>query len=85
MSNHFKEPAPNQETILAVFQEEKWPRQIDDPLPPRAGTDPKKRLHDAIHLLNQHQLHGAIRFHGDGTGRRVSWEPVTVIEATGPE
>jgi hypothetical protein len=30
----FKVPAPNQEMILASFEEEGWPPRIDDPLPP---------------------------------------------------
>jgi hypothetical protein len=46
-------------------------------LPPRAGTASKKRLHDAIHSLNQNHVRPVIRFHGDGTGECVSWEPIT--------
>ena len=36
----FKQPAPNQEIILAAFEEEKWPVRIDDPLPPHGEQDP---------------------------------------------
>ena len=37
----FKVPSPNQETILAAFEEEHWPSRIDDPLSPRLDQDPK--------------------------------------------
>jgi hypothetical protein len=71
---HFKLPAPNQETILAAFQEEQWPPRIDDPLPPHQDQDPKRRLHDTINTLNRHQTHPVVRFLGDGTGEGVRWE-----------
>jgi hypothetical protein len=70
----FKEPAPNQETILAAFQEEGWPDRIDDPLPPIEGVDSKKRLHDAVVRLNRHHVHRGLRFRGDGTGQGVRRE-----------
>jgi hypothetical protein len=51
----FKAPSPNQETILAAFEEEHWPTRIDDPLPPVRDQDPKRRLHDTINSLNRNQ------------------------------
>jgi hypothetical protein len=69
----FRHAAPNQERILTVFQEENWPRHIDDPLPPREGLDSKRRLHDTVNKLNQHQLSSLIHFHGNGTGTGVCW------------
>ena len=39
----FKTPAPNQELILAAFEEEGWPVHIDDPLPPHPEQDPRRR------------------------------------------
>jgi hypothetical protein len=71
----FKRPAPNQQLILAAFQELGWPRSIDDPLAPRPRTNPKHRLHDTIEDLKQHQITPLINFFGDGTGRGVGWEP----------
>ena len=71
----FKVPAPNQETILAAFEEEGWPYRIDDPLPPHMDQDPKRRLHDTINKLNRHQRHTLVHFRGDGTGRGICWEP----------
>lgn len=70
----FKWPAMNQETLLAAFQEEGWPIRIDDPLPPKAEQDPKRRLHDTIKSLNRNQQDRLIRFKGDGTGEGARWE-----------
>ena len=38
----FKVPSPNQETILAAFEEEHWPPRIDDPLSPQPDQEPKR-------------------------------------------
>ena len=70
---HFKVPAGNQELILSAFQEEGWPPTIDDPLPPAAEIDSKRRLHDAINRLNRNQRNQLIRFFGNGYGRAVGW------------
>jgi hypothetical protein len=70
----FREPALNQELILAVFEEEGWPARIDDPLPNDPGCDPKQRLHDTIKRLNRHQANRLLRFRGDGSGSGVLWE-----------
>lgn len=72
----FKVPAPNQELILAAFQEDGWPVRIDDPLPPHPELDPKRRLHDTINSLNRSQKLPLIRFLGDGSGQGVRWCPV---------
>jgi hypothetical protein len=70
---HFKWPAPNQEKLIAAFAELGWPNQIDDPLP-QNNVCPKRRLHDTIKCLNRKQIHGLIKFRGDGTGRAARWE-----------
>ena len=69
----FRVPSPNQETILAAFQEEGWPELIDDPLPPAPCRDPKRRVHDTIKNLNRHQANCLLRFYGDGTGKGIRW------------
>lgn len=69
----FKSPATNQEAVLAAFEEEEWPPRIDDPLPPRPGQEPKRRLHDTINSLNRHQICEMIRFQGDGRGQGIRW------------
>ncbi|MEN6451371.1 MAG: hypothetical protein ABFC96_12840 [Thermoguttaceae bacterium] len=70
----FRVPAPNQEAVLAAFEEEGWPSRIFDPLIPQGDVSPKRRLHETIKALNSHRLFRAVRFRGDGTGQGVLWE-----------
>lgn len=70
----FKWHAANQETVLAAFEEEGWPSHIDDPLPPHAEQDSKRRLSDTIKCLNRKQTNQLIHFRGDGTGEGIIWE-----------
>lgn len=69
----YKLPAPNQEAILAAFEEEGWPRRIDDPIPGNAGHDSRDRFRDAIKKLNRHQVQHLIQFQGDGSSTGVRW------------
>jgi hypothetical protein len=68
----FRQPAKNQETILAAFQEEGWPPRIDDPIP---GDDAhaKDRLRDAVKKLNRQAIL-LIHFLSDGKGQGVLWQ-----------
>lgn len=66
--------SPNQEAVLAAFQEEDWPHYIDDPLSPVPDQSPKQRLRDTVKRLNENQRSRLVRFRGDGTGERVRWE-----------
>jgi hypothetical protein len=66
-------PAPNQELILSAFEEEGWPRRIDDPLPLCRDIDARTRLHDTVKRLNYGQIEATIHFGGDGTGEGVQW------------
>jgi hypothetical protein len=70
----FRVPARNQETILSVFEEERWAEHIHDPLPATHDIDAPTRLHDAINRLNRCQINPVLRFHGDGKGTGVFWE-----------
>jgi hypothetical protein len=70
----FKLPAPNQELVLAAFEEEGWPVRIDDPLPPHPEQDSKQRLHSTLNALNRHQKNHLLRFCGDGRGQGIRWE-----------
>ncbi len=74
----FKLPSPNQIAILSAFEEEGWPRRIDDPLPPRSDIDPKQRLHDTLRSINRNQRNRLLQFSGDGTGCGVVWSPIPV-------
>ncbi len=73
----FRQPARAQELILAAFEEEGWPANIDDPLPPKPDVDCRQRVHDTIKRLNQEQKNRLILFSGDGTGSRVLWQWLT--------
>jgi hypothetical protein len=68
--------APDQELILAVFQEVGWMPRILDPLPGRMDRDPHDRLHDTIKHLNQRMQARLLRFHQDHRrdGRGLRWE-----------
>jgi hypothetical protein len=72
----FTRPSPNQELILATFEEEGWPDRIDDPLPQASGIDPKRRLHDSIKWLNRNQVTRLLQFSGDGSGEGVRWQSI---------
>jgi hypothetical protein len=70
----FRVPAPNQEIILAAFEEEGWPPHIDDPLPPSPDMDSQRRLHDTINSLNRNQVFHCLRFRANGHGNGIFWE-----------
>jgi hypothetical protein len=70
----FRVPSPNQERIIAVFEEEGWPPRIDDPLPPLPELDSKSRLRDTIKSLNRHQVNRLLHITGDGTGQGIRWQ-----------
>jgi hypothetical protein len=65
-------PAKNQLYILNAFEEDGWPTSIKDPIPPKAGILPAKRLKDTIRSLNESI--SEIRFYGTGDGETVGWE-----------
>jgi hypothetical protein len=70
---HFRQPARNQETVLAAFEEEGWPAHIDDPLSGDTGQDGLERLHNTIKRLN-HQPVRLLHFSADGAGQGVVWQ-----------
>jgi hypothetical protein len=80
----FRSHADNQELVLAAFQEQDWARLINDPIPPMAGLNSKRRLRDTIARLNRQQLARLLRFHGDGSGQAVSWEVIGETANTPP-
>jgi hypothetical protein len=63
--------APYQELVFRAFQELKWRKRIDDPLP--AG----KRVQTIDGLNRNHKTQGIIRFGNDGTGKGIKWFFVT--------
>ena len=81
----FSGAGANQQAILVAFEEEGWPRSIDDPLPyiPTKRLN-KERLHATIRCLNANQANRLLRFRGDGTGERVLWEPIAASVSDRP-
>jgi hypothetical protein len=70
----FRQPAANQERILAAFQRLGWPRRIANPLVESAGDcEPHERLHNAVKRLNSTRGPRLVVFARDGTGRGVTW------------
>jgi hypothetical protein len=71
----FRQPARNQVTVLASFQELLWPRRIDDPLSGNSDVEPKRRLRDTVFGLNRNQISPQILiFEADGTGTGIIWK-----------
>ncbi len=70
----FKWPAGNQERVLNAFENQGWPEFVGDPLDVDPKICPKRRLHDTLKCLNRKQLCPAVKFRGDGTGKRVRLE-----------
>ena len=70
----FRQPARNQVTVLASFQELLWPRRIDDPLTGDSEVEPKRRLRDTVFALNRnHVTANVLVFEADGTGTGIIW------------
>ena len=70
----FNQPSENQTLVLASFQEDSWPNQIFDPLPPKACIAPKERLGDTVDALNDHhKTPGKMHFGRVGTGEGIRW------------
>jgi hypothetical protein len=72
----FAVPADCQELLLSAFEEQGWPDCIDDPLSPKHGVDPKRRLSKTVAKLNKHQANPLVRFRGNGRGTGVRWERI---------
>lgn len=69
----FTQASDAQEVIVASFQEERWRRAIDDPLPIKDGQDPKKRLRRAVDNLNRRQRVRSLRFQVVHQGTGIAW------------
>ena len=68
----------NQELVLLAFEEEGWPRCIDDPLRPPSnsdGMDLKRRRLETARSINRRMKVNLIRFRPEPNG--FSWGYVT--------
>jgi hypothetical protein len=72
----FKRKAPNQETILLAFEEQGWPEEIDNPLPPDEFTAPAVQLHDTLKSLTNDQDPCTLGFLMTSGGTRVRWQVI---------
>lgn len=63
--------AKNLRLVLDAFEEEHWPKRIDDPLPGGCDT-PDTRLRETVRTLNKKQE--AVLFESDGTGEGITWK-----------
>jgi hypothetical protein len=70
----FTQGSDAQEVILASFQEQRWSRRIDDPLPGKAGQERKHRLRTAVTNLNRRQRVPTLQFRVIQQGTGVAWE-----------
>lgn len=70
----FTRPAPNQEIVLAAFEEEGWPMCIDDPLPPARACHPSERLRNTVKSLNRNQIDDRLSFLATRNGTGIRWE-----------
>jgi hypothetical protein len=70
----FRSQARTQEVVLAAFEEEGWPRRIDDPIAPRPFVECKHRLRSTIQSLNRFHEEPLLRFRADGSGEGIVWE-----------
>jgi hypothetical protein len=68
----FTVPSRDAETILAAFQEDGWPMQLNDPFgnPSRAGLD---RLQSAVEILNRQRIQ-RVRFELESGEPKIAWK-----------
>jgi hypothetical protein len=71
-SIRLSDPPGDQETILRAFDEEGWPDFIFDPLHSKGERPRKRRLAEAIKLLNQQEVR-LVCFSSIRKGQAVSW------------
>lgn len=81
----FRQRSDAQEIILLAFQEENWPRCIDDPLSRKVDQDAQERLRRAVDNLNRRQRVPLLHFRVLREGTGVSWEFLEESGATATE
>lgn len=69
-----KKKSESQETILDVFEELGWPRQVDDPLPPKPFQIHADRVKEACKRLNRSQVNELLYFHASPDREIIMWK-----------
>lgn len=64
----------NQLIVLDVFEEMGWPRQIDDPLPPKPFVVHAERVRETCRRLNKAQTHPLMHFRASPSREVILWE-----------
>jgi len=77
--------ANNQRTLLAAFQEDGWPDEIDDPLPGGGGVTARDRLHNTVQSLMKRLPPDTIRFGLAKGGAAVCWMAKGTGEGGSPQ
>jgi hypothetical protein len=73
----FTSPADEQGAILQVFQEQGWPKSIDNPLSRKKTKKVRhKQLENLVQRLNGNQRSRRLRFHVCDKGRQIWWEEI---------
>ncbi len=72
----FKQPAKNQTTVLAAFEQAGWPDRIPDPLSTKGFPNPKRLGYTVVQLKKNHITKpNLIHFEMDGNNAGVIWHP----------
>lgn len=68
----FTLPAPRVESVLAAFEEQHWPPDLDNPLP--AFGQASRCLQQTLDELNGHLRRALLRFHAVEGDRTIAWQ-----------
>jgi hypothetical protein len=68
----FKQPAKNQESVFAAFEEARWVTRIGDPVSPKGLPDPRQ-LSATVRQLNKNRKADVMWFEMGGDGKSVIW------------
>ena len=69
----FRKTAVDQFCVLDSFEESNWPNEMLDPLRPKEGIDPKKRVRDTKKNLNKGLINKTMKFGTNENGTGFVW------------
>jgi hypothetical protein len=73
LCKEYRVRAPNQISILEAFENDGWPKRIDDPISSGADNATRQRTSDAVRALN---INDYIRFELAGDREGILWKPL---------
>lgn len=77
-AKRFVKDAPKQERLLEEFERKRWKECISLGADCLAEIGGKAALRNTVRNLNR-SLRGCLRFHQEGTGSRLRWEPAVEL------